>query len=65
MPGLGGGEVYHRMKAIKPDIKVLLSSGYSSEGRAGEIMAQGCSGFIQKPFKMYELSGKIIEILKN
>ena len=29
MPDIGGGEVFDRMRIVKPDIKVLLASGYS------------------------------------
>ncbi len=65
MPGMGGGEVYDRIKAISPNVKVLLSSGYSIEGRAEKILKRGCDGFIQKPFNIKELSEKIREILNN
>ena len=63
MPGMGGGEVYDRMKEVDPNVKVLLSSGYSINGEATEIIKRGCNGFIQKPFNMKELSVKIGEIL--
>ena len=63
MPGMGGGEAYDRMKEINPDINVLLSSGYSIDGQATEILQRGCNGFIQKPFNMEQLSQKIREIL--
>ena len=43
--------------------KVLLSSGYSINGQATEILERGCDGFIQKPFSMKELSIKIRDIL--
>ena len=65
MPDMGGGEVYDKIKAINPDIKVLLSSGYSVDGQAIELLERGCDGFMQKPFTMEELSGKITQILKN
>ncbi|MBW1741586.1 MAG: response regulator [Deltaproteobacteria bacterium] len=65
MPNMGGGEAYDRMKQINPDIKVLLSSGYSIDGQATEILERGCDGFIQKPFSMKELSEKIKEILEK
>jgi two-component system cell cycle sensor histidine kinase/response regulator CckA len=64
MPNMGGGEAYDCMREINPDIKVLLSSGYSVDGEASEILKRGCRGFIQKPFKMSELSRKIEEILQ-
>ena len=63
MPDMNGGMTYNRMKEIDPDIKVLLSSGYSINGQATEILDRGCNGFIQKPFKMKELSQKLREIL--
>jgi two-component system, cell cycle sensor histidine kinase and response regulator CckA len=63
MPGQSGGEVFDELKALKSDIKVLLASGYSLDGNAQEIMARGCSGFIQKPFKLAPLSQKINQIL--
>lgn len=63
MPNIGGGEVFDSIKEINPGIKVLLSSGYSSDGRAKDILSRGCNGFIQKPFSMSELSEKIKEIL--
>ena len=65
MPYMGGKEVFNRIKEINPKAKVLLSSGYSLNGQAQEIMAQGCSGFIQKPFDTVELSRKIREILDS
>jgi len=63
MPVMEGGEVFDIIKEINPEVKVLLSSGYSSGGRAKEILSRGCDGFIQKPFSMSELSEKIKEIL--
>jgi len=56
MPDMGGGKAYDRMKEINPNVKVLLSSGYSIDGQATEILERGCNGFIQKPFDMKELS---------
>jgi len=63
MPQMGGGETYDRMKEIDPNIKVLLSSGYSINGQATEILKRGCDGFIQKPFTMKDLSKAIREVL--
>jgi signal transduction histidine kinase/CheY-like chemotaxis protein len=63
MPDMGGSEAYDRLKQINPSIKVLLSSGYSIDGLASEILKRGCDGFIQKPFHMRELSQKLREIL--
>lgn len=53
------------MKEKDPNIRVLLSSGYTLDGRAQEILDRGCRGFIQKPFDMRELSHKMIEMLRD
>jgi len=63
MPDMGGGETYDRLKDINYKVKVLLSSGYSINGQATEILDRGCNGFIQKPFRMKELSQKLREVL--
>jgi len=63
MPGMGGGETFDRLKEIDPDIKVLLSSGYSINGQATKILRRGCDGFIQKPFNMNQLAEKVQRIL--
>jgi DNA-binding NarL/FixJ family response regulator len=51
------------LKEINPNIKVLLSSGYSIDGEATKILERGCSGFIQKPFDIKQLSKSIRAIL--
>lgn len=48
---------------INPNIKVLLSSGYSIDGEATKILERGCNGFIQKPFDIKQLSKSIRAIL--
>jgi PAS domain S-box-containing protein len=63
MPGMKGGEVFDEVKAINPNAKVLLSSGYSVDGEATEILHRGCNGFIQKPFHIEELSENIRQVL--
>jgi signal transduction histidine kinase len=59
MPGMGGGETFDRLKALDGSVRVLLSSGYSINGRAQEILDRGCRAFIQKPFTLKELSQKV------
>ncbi|MBW6486312.1 MAG: PAS domain S-box protein [Syntrophobacterales bacterium] len=63
MPEVGGGAVFDRLKEIDPNVKVLLSSGYSINGQAKEILARGCRGFLQKPFSMEALSRKVSEVM--
>ena len=65
MPDMNGSEVYDRLKDINPDVRVLLCSGYSIEGRAKEIIDRGCDDFIQKPFTYKKLTEKLDEILSR
>ena len=65
MPDIGAAEIYDKLKEFDRNVKILLSSGYSIEGKAAEIMERGCKGFIQKPFNMEQLSKKIREILEK
>ena len=58
MPDLGGAEAVEAIKKIKPDVNIMLSSGYGRDRKINEIM-KNCSGFIQKPFSMKELSEAI------
>jgi DNA-binding NarL/FixJ family response regulator len=59
MPDFSGNETFNALLRINPSVRVLLSSGYSLDDQAREIMQSGCNGFIQKPFTMVELSKKI------
>ena len=63
MPEKTGRATYEELQTINPQIKVLLVSGYSLNKQVEELIAQGCSGFIQKPFDILELSQKLREIL--
>jgi PAS domain S-box-containing protein len=65
MPDMGGGKTYDQLKAIDPQVIVLLSSGYSINGQASAIMNRGCNGFIQKPFNLQSLYEKVNGILEE
>jgi two-component system cell cycle sensor histidine kinase/response regulator CckA len=63
LPGMDGGEIFKVLKQLNPDVRVLLSSGYSLNGKAQEILNRGCNGFIQKPYRVNTLAKAIKEIL--
>jgi CheY-like chemotaxis protein len=65
MPDVNGETVYKHVKSVRPDMPVILSSGYSVEGQAKSILDDGCDGFIQKPYNLNQLSQKIKEILAD
>ncbi|HQB31377.1 MAG TPA: PAS domain S-box protein [Syntrophales bacterium] len=56
MPGMSGEETFEQLKEIRPDLPVVLSSGYSLDGQAARIMEKGCRSFLQKPFLIKDLA---------
>jgi len=64
MPGMNGSETYTRLKEIDPRVRVILASGYSRDGQAQAILANGCQGFLQKPFNIIDLAKEIRNVLK-
>jgi two-component system cell cycle sensor histidine kinase/response regulator CckA len=65
MPKVGGGEAFDRLRKIDPSVKVILSSGYSIDGQATDILNRGCNAFIQKPFNLQTLSKNIRTVLDD
>lgn len=65
MPKMDGFETFKKIKNIDPNIKVIISSGYSEGGKVKKMLSEGALGYIQKPFTIYELSKIISEALKR
>jgi PAS domain S-box-containing protein len=65
MPNLGGQETLAALREIDPKVKVLVTSGYSENGQAGEIVNLGIDGFLQKPSQLTLLEKRIVEILRK
>jgi CheY-like chemotaxis protein len=65
MPGMNGFEIYHKLKKIQPDAKIILTSGYSGDQSEKRSESIGFDGFIQKPFNLKQLSEKIENIGVN
>jgi CheY-like chemotaxis protein len=63
MPKLGGHSAFYKLKGIKKDVKVLLSSGYVSEAEIEDLLEEGANGFLHKPHQIRELAVEIRRIL--
>lgn len=64
MPDVSGEKVLEAFLVVNPAVKVILSSGYSRDGKADEILKKGCMDFIQKPFNLNQFSEKIKNVLE-
>ena len=65
MPRMNGRQTFEKIRALDPDIKVVVSSGFSREDEIEKMMQQGCDGYILKPFDMSTLSKKLDAVLKT
>jgi two-component system cell cycle sensor histidine kinase/response regulator CckA len=63
MPGMGGGELFDALKAMAPEVKVLISTGYNVEGEVSDLIKRGCKGYVKKPFSMKVLASEIRRLL--
>jgi signal transduction histidine kinase/HAMP domain-containing protein len=64
MPVMDGKTAYTKMMEIKPDLKVLVASGYTLDKNIEEILQKGANGFIQKPYSLENIASKIKQIMK-
>jgi nitrogen-specific signal transduction histidine kinase/CheY-like chemotaxis protein len=56
MPNLDGRECFRQIKAINPEVRAILSTGFSLDGAVQEILNEGIACFIQKPYRLEQLS---------
>jgi CheY-like chemotaxis protein len=63
MPHLSGMELAKEFLAIRPDLPIILSTGYSSQASEEEALRVGIRRFIMKPVNIGQLAAAIREIL--
>ncbi len=63
MPRMDGEEAFHELQRIRPDVRVLLSSGYPEEALSSRFANTGLAGFLQKPYRLASLQRKLAELL--
>jgi PAS domain S-box-containing protein len=59
MPRVGGREVFHQLRRVDPCARVLLASGFTQLEVTSELIADGALGFINKPFRLEDLSRQV------
>lgn len=65
MPRMSGRDALEELRKINPDVKVLLASGYRDDPRVQECFDMGVNDFIQKPFTLSALPGKVHELVNR
>ena len=65
LPDMEGGKVYPLIMEARPELKVIVFSGYSIDGPARKILDAGAQDFLQKPFSIATLSENLKEVLED
>ena len=65
MPKAGGHQAFFKIRAIDPEAKILLSSGFVSEEEVQDLLAQGACGFLPKPHRLPVVARTIRDVLDN
>jgi CheY-like chemotaxis protein len=62
--GLGGKEALHQLKALDPDVRAIVSSGYSNDPVMANYAHYGFRGAVKKPYLVQEMSRVLNEVIK-
>jgi len=65
MADMSGAECFAQLRAIRPDVKVILCTGYDRNHAVQDLLNQGVAGFIQKPYDLDELAQICSVVMKN
>jgi two-component system, cell cycle sensor histidine kinase and response regulator CckA len=65
MPRMDGVEAHRQMRALRPDLKAVLMSGFNRHDAVDRFTGQGLSGFVQKPFELETLVAELRRVLET
>jgi len=65
LPDMGGEEVYSLLMEARPDMKVIVCSGYANDGLLQRLLDAGVQAFIQKPFTVATVSARLEEVFRT
>jgi signal transduction histidine kinase/ActR/RegA family two-component response regulator len=65
MPGLSGEQTFDKLRELEPALPVLIWSGYGAEQDVSSMLRRGAVGFVQKPYRVVELSRTVAEKMRS
>jgi len=65
MPGMDGASTSRRLRVIRPDVPLLISSGYDEAGIKAKYGDLGMAGFVAKPYNLRELNEVLAQVLNG
>jgi CheY-like chemotaxis protein/anti-sigma regulatory factor (Ser/Thr protein kinase) len=63
MPEMDGAVALQELKKIDPEVRVVISSGYTREEPVNQILERGAAAFVQKPYTVQQLADALDEVL--
>lgn len=64
MPGMSGEQTFAKLQELEPDLPILIWSGYGAEQDVSSMLRRGAVGFVQKPYRVAELSRTVAENMR-
>jgi PAS domain S-box-containing protein len=65
MPRMGGRDCFRALRALNPDVRAVLSTGYGSDVVAQQMLDEGMRSFVAKPYRLEELADAVARALSN
>ena len=65
MPKVSGVDAFTEMKSINPDVKVIVTTGYSFNNNIQDLISEGVKDIIMKPYKLSDLLNTVLKRLSN
>ncbi len=65
MPGMSGAELFEKLKEIKTDVKMIISSGYTQSVNLDDLRKKGVSGILMKPYDASSLFKLLQEVISG
>jgi CheY-like chemotaxis protein len=65
MPGMGGHDCLKFLLEVRPELKVIIASGFDSREEAGGLLAEGAASYLPKPYGLKELMSAVRSTIDN
>lgn len=65
MPKMDGMTAFDEIRLFRPDIKVIISSGYNEQETTQRFLGRGLAGFIKKPYQLSSLHSELLRVLRE
>lgn len=65
MPEMTGDETFHRLRAMDPNLRVVLMTGFVEESRARALLEAGARTLLLKPFEVHDLENEVVRHLST